>query len=97
LPPATDSGPQGAGPEPCRFPLTSLSALRPGNDAYESVISVVCSVERPGTDLVTGMLSWCGGLSMLGPGSGTIRRRDLVVIGVALLEEVSRCGGGGGL
>jgi hypothetical protein len=30
----------------------------------------------------------CGGLNMLGPGSGTIRRCGLVRIGVALLEEV---------
>jgi hypothetical protein len=30
----------------------------------------------------------CGGLYMLGPGSGTIRRCGLVEVGVALLEEV---------
>ena len=36
----------------------------------------------------------CGGLNMLGPGSGTIRRRGLVGVGVALLEEVCHFGGG---
>ena len=35
----------------------------------------------------------CGGLNMLGPGSGTIRRCGLVGVGVALLEEVCHCGG----
>ena len=30
----------------------------------------------------------CGGLNMLGPGGGTIRRYSLVGVGVALLEEV---------
>jgi hypothetical protein len=33
---------------------------------------------------------------MLSPGSGTIRRCDLVGVGVALLEEVCHCVGGGG-
>jgi hypothetical protein len=33
----------------------------------------------------------CGGLNMLGPGSGTIRRCGLVEVGVALLEEVCHC------
>ena len=36
----------------------------------------------------------CGGLNMLGLGSGTFRRCDLVGVGVALLEEVSHCGCG---
>lgn len=31
---------------------------------------------------------------MLGPGSGTIRRCDLVGVGVALLEEMCHSGGG---
>jgi hypothetical protein len=35
-----------------------------------------------------------GGLYMLGPGSDTIKRYDLVGIGVALLEEVCHCGSG---
>ena len=33
----------------------------------------------------------CRGLNMLGTGSGTIRMRGLVGIGVALLEEVFHC------
>ena len=33
------------------------------------------------------------GLNMLGPGSGTIRKCDLVGVGVALLEEVCHCVG----
>jgi hypothetical protein len=36
----------------------------------------------------------CGGLNMLDPGSGTIRRCGLFGIGVALLEDVCHCGGG---
>jgi len=36
----------------------------------------------------------CGGLNMLGPGSGTIRRSGLVGVGVALLEELCHFGGG---
>ena len=36
----------------------------------------------------------CGGLNMLGPGSGTIRRCGLVGVGVALLKEVCHCGSG---
>ena len=36
----------------------------------------------------------CGGLNMLGQGSGTIRRCGLVGISVALLEELCNCGGG---
>jgi hypothetical protein len=36
----------------------------------------------------------CIGLNMLIPGSGTVRRCRLVVIVVALLEEVGHCGGG---
>ena len=36
----------------------------------------------------------CGGLNMLGPGSGTLRRCDLVVVGVVLLEEGYHCGYG---
>jgi hypothetical protein len=34
----------------------------------------------------------CGGLNVLGPGSGTVRRCGLVGVGVALLEEVCHCG-----
>ena len=34
----------------------------------------------------------CGGLNMLGPGSGTIRKCGLVGVGVALLEEVCHFG-----
>ena len=37
-------------------------------------------------------ISWCGGLNMLVPASGSIRRCDLVGIGVALLEEACLCG-----
>ena len=36
----------------------------------------------------------CGGLNMLGPGSGTVRKFNLFGVGVALLEEVCLCGGG---
>ena len=36
----------------------------------------------------------CGGLNLLGPGSYTIRRHDLVQAGMALLEEVYHCGSG---
>jgi hypothetical protein len=36
----------------------------------------------------------CGGVNMLGPGCGTIRRYGLVGVGVALLEEVCPCGSG---
>ena len=36
----------------------------------------------------------CGGLNMLGPVSGTIKRCGLVGGGVALLEEVCQFGGG---
>jgi hypothetical protein len=36
----------------------------------------------------------CGGLNMVGPGSGTIWKCDLVRIGMALLEEVCHCGSG---
>jgi hypothetical protein len=35
-----------------------------------------------------------GGLNMFGPGSGAIRRCDLVEVGVSLLQEVCHCGGG---
>ena len=35
----------------------------------------------------------CGGLNMLGLGSGTIMRYGLVGIALALLEEVGYCGG----
>ena len=34
----------------------------------------------------------CGGLNMLGPGNGTVRRCGLVRVSVALLEEVCHCG-----
>ena len=34
----------------------------------------------------------CGGLNMLGPGSGTMRRCGLVGVGVTSLEEVCHCG-----
>jgi len=40
------------------------------------------------------MYACCGGLKMLGPGTGTVRRCGLVGVGVALLEEVCHCGGG---
>ena len=36
----------------------------------------------------------CGGLNMLHPGSGTIRRCGLVRVGMALLKEVCHCWGG---
>jgi hypothetical protein len=36
----------------------------------------------------------CGGLNILGPGGGAIRRCGLVGVGVALLEEVCHFGGG---
>ena len=47
-----------------------------------------------------GQSSWpdgqicCDGLNMLGPGSGAIRRRGLVGVGMDLLEEVCHYGGG---
>jgi hypothetical protein len=34
----------------------------------------------------------CGGLKMLGPGRGTIRKCGLVGGGMTLLEEVCHCG-----
>jgi hypothetical protein len=37
-------------------------------------------------------LTVCGGLNVLGPGSGTIWRCGLVGVVVALLEEVCHCG-----
>ena len=36
----------------------------------------------------------CGGLNMLGPNNGIIRRCGLIGAGVVLLEEVCHCGGG---
>jgi hypothetical protein len=36
----------------------------------------------------------CGGLNILGPGSGTTWRCCLFGVGVALLEEVCHCGHG---
>jgi hypothetical protein len=37
----------------------------------------------------------CAGLNMLGPGSGTIKRYDLVGVGMVVLEEVCHhCGSG---
>ena len=39
------------------------------------------------------MLTSCGGLNMLGPGSGIIRKCGLVGVGVALLEDVCHYGG----
>ena len=36
----------------------------------------------------------CGGLNMLGPGNGIIRRHGRVRVGVALLKEVCHCGVG---
>jgi hypothetical protein len=36
----------------------------------------------------------CGGLYILGPGSGTIWNLGPVEVGVALLKEVCHCGGG---
>jgi hypothetical protein len=38
--------------------------------------------------------AYCGGLYMLGPGSGTIWRCGLVGVGVALKEEMCYCQGG---
>jgi hypothetical protein len=38
-----------------------------------------------------GLGSGMGGMNMLGPGSGTIRRCGLVGVGVALLKEVCHC------
>jgi hypothetical protein len=35
----------------------------------------------------------CGGLNMLGSGSGTIRRYGFVGVDVALWKEVCHCGG----
>ena len=35
----------------------------------------------------------CGGLKMLGPGNGSIRRCGLIGVGVALLEEACHCEG----
>jgi len=35
-----------------------------------------------------------GGLRMFGPGSGTLRRCDLVVVDVTLLDEVCHCESG---
>jgi hypothetical protein len=37
---------------------------------------------------------YIGGLNMLGPGSGIIRRCGLVGVDVSLLEEVYHCGSG---
>jgi hypothetical protein len=37
--------------------------------------------------------TYCGGLNMLGPGTGTIRRCGLVGVGVAVFEEVCHCRG----
>jgi hypothetical protein len=39
-------------------------------------------------------LDICGGLNMVGPGSGIMRRYGLVGVCVALLEEVCYCGHG---
>jgi hypothetical protein len=39
-------------------------------------------------------LSCRGGLNMLGPGSGTVRKCGLVRVSVALLKEGCHCGGG---
>jgi hypothetical protein len=36
----------------------------------------------------------CVGLTMLGLGTGTVRRCGFVGVGVALLGEVCHCGGG---
>ena len=36
----------------------------------------------------------CGGLNMLGPRSGTIRKFGLNEVGVSLFEEVHHCGSG---
>jgi hypothetical protein len=36
----------------------------------------------------------CGSLNMSGPGSGFIRKCDLVGLGVVLLEKVCHCGSG---
>jgi hypothetical protein len=39
-------------------------------------------------------LNLCGGLNMLGPGSGSTGRCNLVGVDVALLKEVCHCGNG---
>ena len=36
---------------------------------------------------------FCGGLNMLGPESGSVRRCDLFGVDLALLEEVCHCEG----
>ena len=61
-----------------------------------SLFTIMCI---PGTELRSSVLAAsiftnCGGLNMLGPGRGTIRRCGLVGVGVALLEEVCHCGHG---
>ena len=39
-------------------------------------------------------IMFCGGLNILGSGSGTTWKCGLVGVGMALMEEVSHCGGG---
>jgi hypothetical protein len=54
-------------------------------------------VEHGGLNMLgpgTGTIRRCGGLNMLGPGSGSISRCDLVGVGMALLEKVCHCVGG---
>ena len=49
-------------------------------------------IEIPKTEEIN--LAFWGGLNILGPESGTIRRCDLVGLGRALLQEVCHCGHG---
>ena len=44
--------------------------------------------------MVGKLLGLCDELNILGPGIGNIRRRGLIGVGVALLEEVCHFGGG---
>jgi hypothetical protein len=64
------------------LPQCSLHLVRKEFDIDVSLVS-----ERS-TD------TYCGGLNMLGPGSGTIRRCGLVGVSVVLLEKVCHCGSG---
>ena len=57
-------------------------------------VSQQSGVEREGAPQIPPLHEECGGLNMLGPGSGTIWRCGLVEVGVALLEEVCHRVGG---
>jgi hypothetical protein len=55
----------------------------------------VLVTKAPEELIFPGLQLWaCGGLNILGPGSGTIRRCHIDGVGVALLEEVCHCGCG---